>query len=62
MPDQDTNEPTIEDYFTEDRVFPPPPGFRENAVVDDPGVYEEATRQGPDFWAQQAGSLDWFRP
>ncbi len=61
MPDQDTNEPTIEDYFTEDRVFPPPPGFRENAVVADPGVYGEATRLGPDFWAQQAGSLDWFR-
>jgi acetyl-CoA synthetase len=56
------NEPTIEDYFTEERVFPPPEGFRERAVVTDPAVYDEAASLGPDFWAQQAGALDWFRP
>ena len=31
-------------------------------MVADPAVYDEAARQGPDFWAQQAGALDWFRP
>jgi len=62
VPDQDSSEPTIEDYFTEERVFPPPPGFAGHAVVSDPGIYEEAARLGPEFWARQAGALDWFRP
>ena len=62
MPDQDSSEPTIEDYFTEERVFAPPPGFAGRAVVSDPGVYEEAAALGPEFWARQAGALDWFRP
>ena len=70
MPDHDSGEgagapgpeATIEDYFTEERVFPPSPDFVAGAVVDDPGVYDAAARLGPDFWAQQAGALDWFRP
>ncbi len=62
MSEAPRNEPTIEDYFTEERVFPPPEGFRERAVVTDPAVYDEAASLGPDFWAQQAGALDWFRP
>ncbi len=62
MPEETSHEPTIEDYFTEERVFPPPPAFRERAVVTDPGVYDDAASLGPDFWARQAGALDWFRP
>jgi acetyl-CoA synthetase len=62
VPDQDSSEPTIEDYFTEERLFAPPPGFAERAVVSDPGVYGEAAALGPEFWARQAGALDWFRP
>ena len=62
MSEVPSNEPTIEDYFTEERVFPPPPAFRERAVVTDPSVYDDAAALGPDFWAQQAGALDWFRP
>jgi acetyl-CoA synthetase len=62
VPDQDSSEPTIEDYFTEERVFAPPPSFAGRAVVSDPGVYEEAAALGPEFWARQAGALDWFRP
>jgi acetyl-CoA synthetase len=62
VPDEDSSEPTIEDYFTEERVFPPPPGFAAGAVVSDPAVYEEAAALGPEFWARQAGALDWFRP
>jgi acetyl-CoA synthetase len=56
------HEPTIEDYFTEERVFPPSPAFRAGAVVSDPGVYDEAAALGPEFWARQAGALDWYRP
>ena len=55
-------EPTIEDYFTEDRVFPPTDSFRSQAVVSDPGVYERAEADWQGFWAEQAGALDWFRP
>ena len=62
MPDNVSHEPTIEDYFTEERVFPPPADFRARAVVDDPAVYDEAAALGPEFWAHQAGALDWFRP
>ena len=53
---------TIEDYLHEDRHFPPSEAFRARAVVADPGVYERAAAAGPDFWAEQAGALDWFRP
>ncbi len=62
MPKDPSHEPTIEDYLTEERVFPPPPEFRARAVVSDPGIYEEAAALGPEFWARQAGVLDWFRP
>jgi len=55
-------EPTIEDYLVEERVFPPSEEFRATAVVADPGLYEEAAALGPEFWARQAGALDWFRP
>jgi len=62
VPKDPSHEPTIEDYLTEERVFPPPPDFRARAVVSDPGVYKEAAGLGPEFWARQAGALDWFRP
>ena len=62
MPGRPDHDPTIEDYLTEERVFAPPAGFRERAVAGDPGVYDEAARLGPEFWARQAGTLDWFRP
>ncbi len=62
MSDEESTEPTIEDYLTEERVFPPPPAFAEAAVVTDPGVYAEAAGLGPEYWARQAGALDWFRP
>jgi acetyl-CoA synthetase len=62
VPDNVSHDATIEDYLSEERVFPPPPAFRDRAVVSDPGVYEEATALGAEFWAIQAGALDWFRP
>ncbi len=52
---------TIEDYFSEDRVFPPSEAFRAQAVLGDPGVYDRAEADWKGFWAEQAGSLDWFR-
>jgi acetyl-CoA synthetase len=52
---------TIEDYFSEDRQFPPPPGFAERAVVSDPDIYRRAEADWEGFWAEQAGALDWYR-
>ena len=35
-------EPTIEDYFHEDRSFPPPASFVAEALVTDRSLYDEA--------------------
>ncbi|HEY4426628.1 MAG TPA: acetate--CoA ligase [Solirubrobacteraceae bacterium] len=42
--------------------FEPPGEFREQALLKDPAVYEEAARDPQAWWARQAGELDWFRP
>ena len=55
-------EKTINTQLHEDRIFPPPAGFRENAVCGDPGIYEKAARDPEAFWAAFAGELDWFKP
>jgi acetyl-CoA synthetase len=60
--DNVSHDATIEDYLTEGRTFAPSPAFRGRAVVSDPGVYQKATTLGAEFWAVQAGALDWFRP
>jgi acetyl-CoA synthetase len=53
---------TIEDYFSEDRVFPPSEAFRRQAVIADSDIYGEAQHDWQGFWAEQAGALDWFQP
>jgi acetyl-CoA synthetase len=40
--------------------FAPPPAFREQALLRDPAVYEEAARDPQGWWARQAEELDWF--
>jgi acetyl-CoA synthetase len=52
----------IEDLLVEKRVFPPPPGFVEQAVVSDPAIYERAGQDPEAFWAEQAEQLVWSRP
>ena len=58
------DEPTgaaIEDYFVEDRTFPPPEGFKERSLVAGPFLYDEADEDYEGFWAKQGGgALDWF--
>jgi len=54
-------EPTIEDYFHEERLFPPPPEFVAGALVTDRSLYEEAEADPEAFWARQARELvTWF--
>jgi acetyl-CoA synthetase len=42
--------------------FDPPAEFREQALLNDPAVYEEAARDPQAWWAKQAAELDWFKP
>ena len=42
--------------------FEPPAQFREQALLNDPAVYEEAARDPQAWWAKQAAELDWFEP
>src|SRR5688572_776 len=52
----------IEALYAETRVFPPPPAFATRAVVRDQAMYERALEEPEGFWAEQATSLDWFKP
>jgi len=40
--------------------FEPPPEFREQALLKDPAVYEEAARDPQAWWVRQARELHWF--
>ena len=54
-------EPTIEDYYVEDRSFVPSDAFQSNAIVTDRSLYEEAEADRLGFWARQARELvTWF--
>jgi len=46
--------------LSEERRFPPPSRFRENALLSDPEVYARADQDPEAFWAEWAGELDWF--
>ncbi len=48
---------TIEDWYREDRTFPPSPAFVAGAVLSDPGVYARAEADPEAFWAEQAREL-----
>ncbi|MDQ1401821.1 MAG: acetyl-CoA synthetase [Actinomycetota bacterium] len=55
-------EPTIEDYYLEERSFPPPPEFAETALVRDRSLYDQAEKDYQAFWADQAAALTWTKP
>jgi acetyl-CoA synthetase len=42
--------------------FPPPRDFAEQALLDDPAVYEQAAADPLGWWAEQARTLHWFEP
>ena len=51
------SEPTIENYYVEDRTFPPTPAFVAQANVRDRALYDEAEADYEAFWARQARDL-----
>ena len=55
-------EPTIEDYFLEERTFPPSAEFAAAALASDDSLYREADADYEAFWARQARELlTWSR-
>jgi acetyl-CoA synthetase len=42
-------------------TFPPPEQFREQALLKDPAVYEQAMSDPQAWWAAQAQELEWFQ-
>jgi len=50
----------IEDLLQEDRRFTPPEHFKEQTLVRDSNLYDEANEDWEGFWARQAFELDWF--
>jgi acetyl-CoA synthetase len=51
----------IADLLQEGRTFPPPASFKEQALVRDAEIYDEAATDRLGFWARQADQLHWFR-
>ena len=57
------NNATIEDYFSEDRVFTPTDNFSKQALANDLSLYESAEADFEKFWESQAKELlDWYEP
>jgi acetyl-CoA synthetase len=54
--------PAIENLYSEQRTFPPPADFAEQAIIGDPAVYDEAERDVEAWWASHAGQLRWTKP
>src|SRR3954447_11910401 len=52
-----TLEQQLEELLDQER-FPPPDGFKDQAVVSDDGIYEQGENY-EDFWAQRAEALHW---
>ena len=51
------SQPTISDFSSEDRRFPPSPAFTADALVSDDALYREADADVEAFWARQAREL-----
>ncbi len=51
------SQPTISDFASEDRLFPPPPAFQAAALAGDDSLYREADADLEAFWARQAREL-----
>lgn len=57
-----TSDKAIESLLEEKRTFPTPSAFRQQANVNDEGVYDQAARDPQAFWAEQAARLKWIAP
>ena len=51
------SESTIEEFYVEDRTFPPDPDFVKKALINDSSHHDEAISDYESFWARQARDL-----
>jgi acetyl-CoA synthetase len=51
------DQPTIADFYVEDRTFPPSQAFVDSALVADRSMWDEADADFEAFWARQAREL-----
>jgi acetyl-CoA synthetase len=51
----------IDVLLQENRKFAPSDEFRQNALLSDSSIYEEAARDPEAYWAKEAERLHWFR-
>jgi acetyl-CoA synthetase len=57
------NENTIDALMAENRTFPPPDWFKDEALVVGTFLYDEAAQDDEGFWARQAADLvQWSQP
>src|SRR4051794_29901652 len=52
----------IDALLKEDRRFPPPDAWKQNAIVRDAAIYERAAADPEAFWAGFARELEWMQP
>ncbi len=51
----------VDALLEENRIFHPSDQFKQEAVVNDPMIYEKAKNNREAFWAECAEKLDWFQ-
>ena len=56
------SEKSLDALLDERRTFPPSEEFRRRASWNDPAIYDRAAKDPEGFWAEQAKSLEWFKP
>ena len=49
------------ELLREERIYPPPEAFRQQAATTDPLLYQRAEADPEAFWEQEAEHLEWFR-
>jgi acetyl-CoA synthetase len=64
MTDETATGEAIENLLREDRTFPPPSSFVENALLSDPAVYDRAADEEGfrAFWTEEGNRLEWIEP
>ncbi|MCC7105414.1 MAG: AMP-binding protein, partial [Chloroflexi bacterium] len=55
-------EGAISALLVEERRYEPDPAFKAQANVNDPAIYERASRDPERFWAERAAEIDWIKP
>jgi acetyl-CoA synthetase len=52
----------IDALLQENRQFPAPETFRQQATLNDAGIYDRAAKDPEAFWASVAREIDWIEP